>query len=204
MPTLRIVVNGVAHEVTAGPDTALVYVLRNHLGLKGTRFGCGLGVCGACTVLVDGAPVQSCDTPMWSVTGRAVTTVEGLAGHPLPQAFLDEQAGQCGYCLSGILVRSAALLAATAASAQDAAPIGVSSGAVFEVASVKPSNPNPDPANPLGQIALMLPQPGGRFTATNTPLRMLIMAAYELHQDAQLTGGPPTPADHLQTVCRGW
>ena len=82
----------------------------------------------------------------------------------------------------------AILLAATAASAQDTAP---APAAAFEVASVKPSNPNPDPANPLSQIALMLPQPGGRFTATNTPLRMLIMAAYELKQDAQLVGGPP-------------
>jgi uncharacterized protein (TIGR03435 family) len=86
----------------------------------------------------------------------------------------------------------AALLAATAASAQDApAPAAVPAGATFEVASVKPSNPNPDPANPLSQIALMLPQPGGRFTATNTPLRMLIKAAFELQQDEQLEGGPP-------------
>lgn len=90
----------------------------------------------------------------------------------------------------------AALLAATAASAQDAvppptAPAAVSPGAAFEVASVRPSNPNPDPNNPLSQIALMLPQPGGRFTATNTPLRMLIMRAFELQQEAQLAGGPP-------------
>jgi uncharacterized protein (TIGR03435 family) len=82
----------------------------------------------------------------------------------------------------------AILLAATAASAQDPA---ATPAAAFDVASVKPSNPNPDPTNPLSQIALMLPQPGGRFTATNTPLRMLIMAAYELKQDAQLAGGPP-------------
>jgi uncharacterized protein (TIGR03435 family) len=82
----------------------------------------------------------------------------------------------------------AILLAATAASAQDPA---ATPAAAFDVASVKPSNPNPDPTNPLSQIALMLPQPGGRFTATNTPLRMLIKAAYQLHQDAQLAGGPP-------------
>jgi uncharacterized protein (TIGR03435 family) len=82
----------------------------------------------------------------------------------------------------------AALLVATAASAQDAEP---TPAAAFDVASVKPSNPNPDPTNPLSQIALMLPQPGGRFTATNTPLRMLIKTAYELQQDAQLAGGPP-------------
>jgi len=87
----------------------------------------------------------------------------------------------CGFAL-------AILLTATAASAQDPA---ATPAAAFDVASVKPSNPNPDPANPLSQIALMLPQPGGRFTATNTPLRMLIMAAYELKQDAQLAGGPP-------------
>ena len=80
-----------------------------------------------------------------------------------------------------------ALLAATSASAQDSAP---APAAAFDVASVKPSNPNPDPTNPLAQIALMLPQPGGRFTATNTPLRLLIMAAYELQQEAQLVGGP--------------
>ena len=92
----------------------------------------------------------------------------------------------CGFAL-------AILLAATAASAQDPAapPAAVSPNATFDVASVKPSNPNPDPNNPLSMIALMLPQPGGRFTATNTPLRMLIMAAYELQQDAQLVGGPP-------------
>jgi uncharacterized protein (TIGR03435 family) len=84
------------------------------------------------------------------------------------------------------------LLAATGASAQDAAvPAAVSPGVAFEVASVKPSNPNPDPSNPLSMIALMLPQPGGRFTATNTPLRMLIMTAFELKQDAQLVGGTP-------------
>src|SRR6187200_3178539 len=82
----------------------------------------------------------------------------------------------------------AILLAATAASAQDPA---ATPAAAFDVASVKPSNPNPDPSNPLSQIALMLPQPGGRLTATNTPLRMLIMAAYELKQDAQLAGGSP-------------
>jgi uncharacterized protein (TIGR03435 family) len=86
----------------------------------------------------------------------------------------------------------AALLAAAAASAQDAAaPAAVSPGATFEVASIRPSNPNPNLSNPLSQIALMLPQPGGRFTATNTPLRMLIMVAYELKQEAQLAGGPP-------------
>jgi nicotinate dehydrogenase subunit A len=89
-------------------------VLRNDLDLKGTRFGCGTAQCGACFVLLDGHPVPSCDTPLWSAAGKSVTTVEGLgeAGglHPLQQAFLDEQAAQCGYCTSGVLVSAAALL----------------------------------------------------------------------------------------------
>jgi nicotinate dehydrogenase subunit A len=112
-----LTVNGERHGVRVEPDTPLLYVLRNHLGLMGTRFGCGLGLCGSCTVLLDGHPVHSCDTPLWSVQGKDVTTVEGLAsvgsGRPsaLSQAFVDEQAAQCGYCISGILVQAAALLA---------------------------------------------------------------------------------------------
>jgi nicotinate dehydrogenase subunit A len=106
-----LTVNGEEHPVPAAPDTPLLYVLRNDLGLTGTKFGCGLGVCGACTVLVDGEPVHACETPVSAVAGREVTTVEGLGAGPLPRAFLDEQAGQCGYCLAGILVRAAALLA---------------------------------------------------------------------------------------------
>jgi nicotinate dehydrogenase subunit A len=109
-------VNGKREEVRTEQDTALLYVLRNHLGLKGTRFGCGLGLCGACFVLIDGRPEFSCDTPMWAVEGREVTTVEGLgtAGrpHPVAQAIVDGQAAQCGYCISGIVVAAAALLTA--------------------------------------------------------------------------------------------
>ena len=101
--------------MTASPDTPLLHVLRNLLGLKGSRFGCGVGLCGACFVLVDGRPVPSCDTPLWSVEGKAVVSVEGLAAdealHPVQQAFLDEQAAQCGFCVSGVLVSAAALLA---------------------------------------------------------------------------------------------
>lgn len=112
--TVRLTVNGSDHEVSAEPDTPLLYVLRNHLGLKGTRFGCGLGQCGACHVLVDGHAVTSCDLPLWAAAGKAVTTVEGLGKdgtpHPLVDAFVAEQAAQCGYCLSGILVTAAALL----------------------------------------------------------------------------------------------
>jgi nicotinate dehydrogenase subunit A len=97
--------------VEGDPDTPLLDVLRGDLGLVGSRFGCGVGLCGACFVLLDGHPAPACDTPLWSAAGRAVTTVEGLRGHPLLDAFLAEQAAQCGYCLSGILVSAAALLA---------------------------------------------------------------------------------------------
>ena len=107
-------VNGVEREVRAEPATPLLYILRNDLQLKGTRFGCGEGHCGACTVLVDGKPLQSCDTPLWSAAGHEITTVEGLARdgapHPVQQAFLDEQAAQCGYCINGIMMSAVALL----------------------------------------------------------------------------------------------
>ena len=112
--TLKVRVNGVEREVRAEPATPLLYILRNDLGLKGTRFGCGEGHCGACTVLVDGKPLQSCDTPLWSAAGQEVTTVEGLAKdgtpHPVQQAFIAEQAAQCGYCINGIMMSAAALL----------------------------------------------------------------------------------------------
>jgi nicotinate dehydrogenase subunit A len=110
----KLRVNGREHEVAAEPKTALLYVLRNDLGLKGTRFGCGSGQCGACMVLMDGTAVPSCDTPLWSAVGRDITTIEGLGSrekpHPLQQAFLDEQAAQCGYCINGILMAATALL----------------------------------------------------------------------------------------------
>jgi nicotinate dehydrogenase subunit A len=110
----RVTVNGVETEVAADGDVPLLYVLRNDLGLKGTRFGCGTAQCGACFVLLDGHPTPSCDTPLWSAAGKDITTVEGLGGaaglHPLQRAFLEEQAAQCGYCTSGVLVSAAALL----------------------------------------------------------------------------------------------
>jgi nicotinate dehydrogenase subunit A len=113
--TYELTVNGERRQVNADADTTLLHVLRERLGLKGARFGCGLGLCGACYVLLDGRPAPSCDIPMWSADGRDVTTVEGLADgavlHPVQQAVLDEQAAQCGYCISGILVSAAALLA---------------------------------------------------------------------------------------------
>lgn len=95
-------------------ETPLLDVLRNELGLMGTRFGCGLEQCGCCMVLIDGVPEKCCTKPVWSVAGKKITTIEGLGSaerpHPLQQAFLDEQAGQCGYCLSGILITAKALL----------------------------------------------------------------------------------------------
>jgi len=97
--------------VEGAPDTPLLDVLRGELGLVGSRFGCGVGQCGACFVLLDGHPAPACDTPLWSVAGKAVNTVEGLREHALLDAFLAEQAAQCGYCVSGILVSAAALLA---------------------------------------------------------------------------------------------
>jgi nicotinate dehydrogenase subunit A len=103
-----------SHAVAAEPETPLLYILRNDLKLKGARFGCGLGQCGSCTVLVDGKPVQSCDFPLSAAAGKAVITVEGLAPggklHPLQQAFIDEQAAQCGYCVTGIIMAAKALL----------------------------------------------------------------------------------------------
>ena len=106
--------NGHARQVHADGDTALLYVLRNHLGLKGTRFGCGLGICGACSVLVDGQRVYSCDTPLWSVKGKEVTTVEGLGAdgepHPVARAIVEHQAAQCGYCTNAMIMASDAFL----------------------------------------------------------------------------------------------
>ncbi|MGH8868668.1 MAG: (2Fe-2S)-binding protein [Actinomycetes bacterium] len=113
--TVTLRVNGDPHTLTTEPERTLLDVLRNELDLKGSRFGCGVGLCGACVVLVDGSPVPSCDTPMWTADGTSVTTVEGLgeegALHRMQQAVLDEQAAQCAYCMSGILVSAAALLA---------------------------------------------------------------------------------------------
>ncbi|MFE0757680.1 (2Fe-2S)-binding protein [Inquilinus sp. NPDC058860] len=109
-------INGRAVEVAAGPDTPLLWVIREHLKLTGTKFGCGIAQCGACTVHVDGAPARSCVTPLESVAGREVTTIEGLspdASHPLQKAWIAEQVLQCGYCQSGQIMQAAALLADT-------------------------------------------------------------------------------------------
>jgi aerobic-type carbon monoxide dehydrogenase small subunit (CoxS/CutS family) len=115
MSNYRLQVNGAEHAVDADPDTPLLYVLRNELGLNGAKFGCGLGQCGSCTVTLDGAAAMSCLVPVSSVGARRIGTVEGLgnAGRPglLQQAFIDEQAAQCGYCIAGMIMRAEALLA---------------------------------------------------------------------------------------------
>lgn len=107
----EIEVNGASASVDAHPDTPLLYVLRNQLGLAGTRFGCGSGQCGACYVLIDGRAMASCDTPLSLAANRKITTIEGLNGeHPVQKALERHQAAQCGYCMSGIVMSAVALL----------------------------------------------------------------------------------------------
>jgi nicotinate dehydrogenase subunit A len=118
MPTYRLVVNDQPRSVdSSDPDQPLLYVLRNALGLHGPKFGCGLGQCGACTVLVDGAPVRSCTLPVSQVGTRPVVTLEGLGTpkrpHPVQAAFIAEQAAQCGYCANGMVMTTVALLRKT-------------------------------------------------------------------------------------------
>jgi nicotinate dehydrogenase subunit A len=114
MQPISLIVNGETVSVTADGDTPLLDVLRNHLGLTGTKFGCGQEQCGCCMVLLDGQPAKSCGKSLATVAGKEVVTIEGLGTperpHPLQQAFLDEQAGQCGYCLDGILISAKGLL----------------------------------------------------------------------------------------------
>ena len=125
---LKIKVNGLVHNVTASLDTPLLYVLHNELHLHGPRFGCGLAQCGACSVLLDGKEIRSCVTPVAAVSGKAITTLEGLpalyaqqrgtsaaspALHPLQQAWIEAQVPQCGYCQNGMLIQAADLLATT-------------------------------------------------------------------------------------------
>jgi len=111
----KLTVNGETRQVDADPAMPLLWVIREELGLTGTKFGCGIAQCGACTVHVDGIPMRSCTTPLGSAAGRSVTTIEGLGTadvrHPLQQAWIDEQVPQCGYCQSGQIMSAAALLA---------------------------------------------------------------------------------------------
>jgi isoquinoline 1-oxidoreductase subunit alpha len=112
MATLSV--NGKPYQVTAAPDTPLLWVIREHLQLTGTKFGCGIAQCGACTVHIDGNPVRSCQVPLSAATGKKITTIEGLSPqgqHPLQVAWIAEQVPQCGYCQSGQIMQAAALLA---------------------------------------------------------------------------------------------
>ena len=115
--SLVLHVNGADREVSADPETPLLYVLRNELKLKGARYGCGLGQCGACTVIIDGKAVQSCDVPVSAACGKSITTVEGISKpgefHSLQRAFIRAQAAQCGYCVTGMIMSAKALLDAT-------------------------------------------------------------------------------------------
>ncbi len=114
MPTIRFRLNGVETTIDTDPDRSLLDTLRGTLGLTGTHFGCGANECGACHVLIGDRAVASCDTPLWSIADKEITTLEGLGSaehpHPLQRAFIAEQAMQCGYCISGILIAAAALL----------------------------------------------------------------------------------------------
>jgi isoquinoline 1-oxidoreductase subunit alpha len=112
---VAVTVNGQQHEVDAAPDTPLLWVLREHLKLTGTKFGCGIAACGACTVHIDGEAVRSCSMPLSLVAGKSITTIEGLSpdgNHPLQKAWITEQVPQCGYCQSGQIMQAATLLAA--------------------------------------------------------------------------------------------
>ncbi len=116
MATTRFTLNREPHEVDVTPETPLLWVLRDTMGLTGTKYGCGMGLCGACTVHVDGVETRSCSTPVSKVAGKRVTTIEGLSKElkiPLQQAWIDEQVPQCGYCQSGQIMTAAALLAKT-------------------------------------------------------------------------------------------
>jgi nicotinate dehydrogenase subunit A len=114
MATINLTVNGRAHSVDIDPETPLLYVLSDDLGLRGPKFGCGLGQCGSCTVLVRGRAVRSCVTPVNTINGAEITTLEGLGSverpHPIQQAFIDAQAAQCGFCLSGVILTAKAFL----------------------------------------------------------------------------------------------
>ena len=114
MSAIALTVNSVSHTVDVDPTTPLLYVLSDDLGLRGPKFGCGLGQCGSCTVIVSGRAIRSCMTPVSAVSGAKITTLEGLGTaerpHPVQQAFIDEQAAQCGFCLSGVILTAKALL----------------------------------------------------------------------------------------------
>ena len=114
MAAIALKVNGRSHSIDAEPETPLLYVLVDDLALRGPKFGCGLGQCGSCTVIIDGRAVRSCVTPLNTVAGKEITTLEGLGTperpHPIQQAFIDEQAAQCGFCLNGVILTAKAFV----------------------------------------------------------------------------------------------
>ena len=113
MPDIRLTVNGKARTISAAPDTPLLWVLRDELGLTGTKFGCGLGLCGACTVIADGEAIRSCSTTVADVARQKITTIEGLSAngtHPVQQAWMAENVAQCGYCQAGQIMSAVVLL----------------------------------------------------------------------------------------------
>jgi nicotinate dehydrogenase subunit A len=115
--TISLRINGATHDVAVEPDTPLLYILRNDIALNGAKFGCGLGQCGACTVIIDGSAVRSCRSPVSKVAGKEITTIEGLGTidkpHPMQAAFITEQAAQCGYCINGMVMAATAFVAKT-------------------------------------------------------------------------------------------
>jgi aerobic-type carbon monoxide dehydrogenase small subunit (CoxS/CutS family) len=116
MTNIAIIVNGASHRIDVAPDTPLLWVLRDTLGLTGTKYGCGMGLCGACTVHLDGEARRSCQTPVGSIGAKKITTIEGLSpdrSHPVQRAWIAEQVPQCGYCQSGQIMQAAAFLART-------------------------------------------------------------------------------------------
>jgi isoquinoline 1-oxidoreductase alpha subunit len=110
----RLTINGKSHDINVEPDTPLLWVLRDHVGLTGTKYGCGIAECGACTVHIDGQPVRSCTLPVSAAEGKQITTIEGLAQggvlHKIQKAWIDHDVPQCGYCQSGMIMAAAALL----------------------------------------------------------------------------------------------
>jgi len=175
---IALTVNGRAHALAVAPDAPLLNVLRNDLGLNGPKFGCGLGECGACSVLVDGVQARACVIPVGGVEGREVTTLEGLGSHdalhPVQQAFIECQAAQCGYCLNGMIIGTVALLRRhpqpTEAQMRDALAHNLCRcGAHLEIleavrsaARLRADLPQPDPLPPAGEgVAADVPSPAG-------------------------------------------
>jgi nicotinate dehydrogenase subunit B len=204
----RLTVNGAERSVTCEPDTPLLDVLRHELGLAGPKFGCGMGLCGACLVLVEGRASTSCDLPVSAVSGP-VTTVEGLPGgdgrlHPVQQAFIDEQAAQCGYCASGMVLAAAGLLRERSAPAEQEVREALDGNlcrcgaqgrivrAVLKAAGRAPDGPAAVPHPPAGQFATSQPPaqvPAGRLPAGEGPV-----LAPPLDSASPLSVGPTVPS----------